>query len=260
MFHSKHISVATLSACLFTAPACAATVHAEQARPAAGSATNDDVIPQMTVRGNAELQKPADQVEIRLSVVTEAEDAEDAIDANARDSEDVVDALERLDLTEDEYETGQYRVSPQYSRRPRNADIDWKPTIVGYRVTNSLLITTRRLDDAGKIIQKATEAGANSVDSVSFSLSDPLVHRSEAIREAARLAMADARVLAAATDQRIVRVLSLTLDQAYAQPIMQRGSDTVGRMAMESSAAPPITPGDITVTASVTVVLEIASQ
>ena len=219
----------------------------------------DDIVPSMTVRGNAELQKPADQVEIRLSIVSEADDAQDAIDANSRDSRDVMQALDRLDLTKDEYETGQFRVMPQYSRRPRNAEIDWMPEIIGYRVTNTLVIKTRRINDAGKIIQSATDAGANSVESVSFSLADPRLHRADAIRDAARHAMADARVLAEATGQRIVRVISLTLDQAYAQPIIQRG-DAMRGMAMEASSEPPITPGDITVTASVTIVLEIASQ
>ena len=138
--------------------ACAATTDQvfTTAQPQGVPAKADDIVPRMTVRGNAELEKPADQVEIRISVITDGDDAEDAIRSNARDSEDVLDALSKLKLTEDEYETGQYRVSPQYSRRPRNASIDWKPEIIGYRVTNTVIVTTKRINDAGKIIQEVT--------------------------------------------------------------------------------------------------------
>ena len=47
-------------------------------------------LPKLTVRGDAELEKPADQVRLRVSVVT---DAEEALGANSRRMRDVTQAI-----------------------------------------------------------------------------------------------------------------------------------------------------------------------
>ncbi len=217
------------------------------------------VVPVLTVRGAAQLQKPADQLRISVGVVTESDEAPTALRENTRQMNDVIDALKKTGLTDKEYQTSRFQIQPVYSRRPRQAPVDWKARIIGYRVSNSLNVKTKKLYLAGELIQAANEAGANSIDSISFGLADPRTHRSEAIRAATAYALADAGTLAEAAGLRLVRVLSITLDQAAAPgPIpIQRMS---AGMAMAEAAPPPISPGDVTVRASVTVVYEIAPK
>ncbi len=219
----------------------------------------DAVVPVLTVRGAAQLEKPADELRIRVGVVTESDEATIALRENSRQMNDVIDALKKTGLTDKEYQTSQFQIQPMYTRRPRQAPVDWKPKIVGYRVSNSLNVKTEKLELAGELIQAANEAGANSIDSISFGLADPRTHRGEAIRAATANALTDARTLADAAGLRLVRVLSITLDQAAApRPIpIQRMS---AGMAMAEAAPPPIQPGDVTVHANVTVVYEIAER
>ena len=220
----------------------------------------DAVVPVLTVRGDAQLDKPADELRIRVGVVTESDEATIALRENSRQMNDVIDALKKTGLTDKEYQTSQFQIQPMYTRRPRQAPVDWKPKIVGYRVSNSLNVKTKKLELAGELIQAANEAGANSIDSISFGLADPRTHRAEAIRAATANALTDARTLAEAAGLRLVRVLSITLDQAAAPPpipIMQRMS---AGMAMAEAAPPPIQPGDVTVHANVTVVYEITAN
>ena len=220
----------------------------------------DAVVPVLTVRGDAQLDKPADELRIRVGVVTESDEATIALQENSRQMNDVIDALKKTGLTDNEYQTSQFQIQPMYTRRPRQADATWKPKIIGYRVSNSLNVKTKKLELAGKLIQAANEAGANSIDSISFGLADPRTHRTEAIRVATANAIADATTLADAAGLRLVRVLSITLDQAAAPrpiPTMQRMS---AGMAMAEAAPPPIQPGDVTVHANVTVVYQIAGQ
>ena len=220
----------------------------------------DAVVPVLTVRGAAQLEKPADELRIRVGVVTESDEATIALRENSRQMNDVIDALKKTGLTDKEYQTSQFQIQPMYTRRPRQAPVDWKPKIVGYRVSNSLNVKTKKLELAGELIQAANEAGANSIDSISFGLADPRTHRGEAIRAATANALTDARTLADAAGLRLVRVLSITLDQAAAPrpiPMMQRMS---AGMAMAEAAPPPIQPGDVTVHANVTVVYEIAKR
>jgi uncharacterized protein YggE len=234
--------------------------------PAAGQAPERgerrqpfDSIPKLTVRGQAELNKPADQLRLQVGVVTEAPQAESALGDNSRKMQSVVEALKKAGLGAGEYETGSFSLQPVYSQRPRSAEAEWQPKIVGYRVSNTLNVKTKKLDMAGKLIQAANDAGANSIDSISFDLADPRTHRAEAIAAAAANARSDAGALSQAADVKLVRILGISLDEAGYQPpipLMQ-----AGRMAMaETAMAPPIEPGEIVVRAGVTIVYEIAPQ
>ncbi len=217
-------------------------------------------VPTLTVRGEAILYRPADQLRLSIGVVTESVDATEALRANSRRMQDCVKALTKVGLTKQECKTGRFSIQPQYARRPRDANADWTPRIIGYRVTNTLSIRTRQIDLAGEIIQAANEAGANSIDSIGFDLANPRTHRAEAIASATENARSDAGVLAEASEVRLVRILSINLDQAGWRPpvpMMQAGRAVA--MA-EAVAPPPIEPGEVTVEASVTIVYEIAPR
>lgn len=225
----------------------------------AGATDSDEVVvPTLTVRGSAVLEKPADELRIRIGVVTEDDEATIALRENTMHMTDVIKALKKEGLTDDEYQTSQIRIQPVYSRRPRQAGVEWKPVIIGYQVSNSINVRTMKLKLAGELIQAANEAGANTIDSISFGIADPRKHRAEAIRTATANALADARTLADAANLRLVRVITINLDQAATpRPLvttMQRGME----MAMSAGAPPPVNPGDVNINASVTVVYEIA--
>jgi uncharacterized protein YggE len=213
-------------------------------------------IPTLTLRGDAELQKPADQLRITIGAVTEDAEAARAVQENASRLEDIIDAIRDAGLGDKEYQTSRYRIQPVHSRPPQGQrSPDWRPRIVAYQVTNQLLIRTRQLDLAGPLIDAATKAGANSIDSIGFGLADPRAHRDEAIAAAAAHARHDAAVLARASGVRLVRLLSVSLDGAAPRPV----APVMRTMAMaEGAPSTPIAPGEVTVTAGATLVYEIA--
>jgi len=216
-------------------------------------------IPKLAVRGAAELEKPADQLRISIGVVNDGRDATGVLQENSKRMAEVVQALQRAGLETGEYETGRFQVMPRYSRRPRTADEEWMPEIVGYEVRNTVNVKTKKLDKAAEIIDKANEAGANSIDSIAFDLADPRKHRAEAIAEATRNAMDDANVLATAAGLTLVRIMSISLDSAEPQPPspMSRRTMMAGAVA---EAVTPIEPGDVTIRASVNIIYEIAMK
>lgn len=220
--------------------------------------SDEVIVPSLTVRGSAILEKPADQLRIRIGVVTEDDEATTALRENTQQMSEVFKALKKTGLSDSEFQTSQIRIQPLYSRRPRQAGVEWKAVIIGYQVSNSINVKTMKLKLAGEIIQAANEAGANSIDSISFGLADHRKHRAEAIRTATANALADARTLADAANLKLVRVLSINLDQAAAPRPLAMSMNRGMEMAMASGAAPPpINPGDVNVNASVTVVYEI---
>lgn len=236
------------------------------AAPALASFDDDDDdtpsiedLSQLTVRGVAEFEVPADEARFSIGVVTESDSAGDALEANNERMDEVVEALARAGLDETEYETGRFDVRPQYSRRPRGADEDWRPRILGYEVANSLAVRTTRIDLVGELIAAANDAGANTVEMHGFGLSDPERYRERSIREATAAALRDAGAMADAADLRIVRVLRLRLENADVPdgPRFRGGIATARSM---QDAAPTIDAGAVTVRAAVTVVHEIAPR
>ncbi len=219
--------------------------------------TEGQVVPTLTVSGQAELEKPADELHLTLSVVSEGEEAQPTMQENSRKMQRVIEAIERVGLSTEEYETRRFSISPRYDHRPRKAGEGGSPEIIGYRVENALYIKTRKLDLVGKLIEEGTAAGANSVGNLSFGLADERAHRGEAITEAVQNARADAEALASAAGVRLVRIVAINLDNAAAPPVPMRGQ----MMAMGGpESGPPIQAGDVTVRASVTIVYEIATN
>jgi uncharacterized protein YggE len=225
----------------------------------AGDGGSFDDLPKLSVRGEAILNVPADQLRLNIGVVTDAAAADVALDQNSAKIKEVIKAMERVGLSKDDYRTSQFQIQPRWSPRPRQAPQDWRPHIVGYTVTNSLSIKTTKLNLAGKIIGAASGSGANQINSIIFDLADPRAYRAKAIETATAHAMADARSLALSASVRLVKILSLNLENVAAQPIRMQ-VESFNRMAATAAAEPPISSGDVTVRASVHLIYQIEQK
>ncbi len=207
--------------------------------------------PQLSVRGHAVLSKPADQLHINMGVVSQEKSAKAALDENSSQMRQLIASLKKSGLKESEYQTGRFSINPIYSRRPNNADQEWSPVITGFEVRNSLAIVTDKIDQAGSIIDSAAKAGANSIDSIQFQISDPQAHRSDLINAATKNALEDAKSLSEAANVKLVRITSIAVDDAQAPP---RQPYLMKSMVAESA---PIVAGDVEMSASVSVVFQI---
>lgn len=217
-----------------------------------------DAIPTLTAVGTAELRVAPDLAVVRFVVMTE-EDGEDgaqeAMKVNTNKSWQVVQALQELGLAEREVEVGRVTLQPRY-------DFDVNPgrrtpQIVGYAAENRITVRTRKLEEVGRIIGAAVEAGANRVDSVEFTLENETPARREAMERASASARADAEAMARGLGVRLGRVVRVNADQ-HALPMPMFRAARAEMMSAASDAAPvPVNPGEVTVNAQVSVVFEV---
>lgn len=230
--------------------ALTASVFAATAASAATDAAR------IVVTGAAEVKTAPDRASFTANVNNSGRDADAVLAANAQASEAMLAALRAAGIEITRLQTRSVRLDPQWSPRPRNAEPDWRPRIIGYSASNRVEVTTPDLAGIGALLAAAAEAGANGVDGVRFELSDDREARDAAIREATEDALAEARVMASAAGLSLGDVLELRLDHAHTnlpQPMMHARMEMA---AMDSSPrAMPVAPGEITVTASVTVTL-----
>ena len=124
----------------------------------------------------------------------------------------VTDGVTRLrGLTHSDFSTGNPAVQPVYTEECQNRGYGRQDGCdpVGYVATQTLALEGAPADRAGDAVSLAAERGARDARLSGYSLSDDSGLR----RDAARAAFADARrqaeVLADASGQRIVRVVSV---------------------------------------------------
>lgn len=215
------------------------------------------------VRGEAQLKVAPNQVTILLGASTQHKTAKSASMNNSRLITKVIAALNDLGVgrqavDENEITTQRFAIQPVWSSRPRvlSGSDEWQASIIAYRVNNTLKIVTARLDLVGEIINTATTAGANRVQSINFGLSNPRKYRQQAVARAMQNAKDDADFVAKASALMVTGIKAIHLDNSEAL-VAPMAHTSYARSALSSAAetatAPPIQSDDIVVRASVSV-------
>jgi uncharacterized protein YggE len=192
-----------------------------------------------------------DKVDIIINIETTDASAKVSQQENARISDDVRDALADYGITD--IKTVSYYENELYYWDYINQRQDTN----GYQTVNSLQITLKDLSKAGIVIDAAVQAGANRVQSVSFGLTDSKQNevKTQALEEASTSARIKAESMARGLGVSLGKVISIN-ENSYNYYPGYLTSDS--RMILEKSSAPTqITPGDISVDASITVQFEI---
>lgn len=211
-----------------------------------GTASAEEASPTLTMNGVGVARIAPDTAEITLGVITEAKDAAKAHADNAAQAARVQNAVKALGIAERDIQTARYDFSPVYDVKDNGRSVT-----TGYTVTNSVVVKVRNLDNVGKVIDAALANGANRVDSLEFSASDPSAAKNAALADAARDARSKADAVAKALGVHIVRILNVYADAQ---------SDSTPRnfmpmmMAKEAyDAATPISAGELSFEASVNI-------
>ena len=208
----------------------------------------------LSVNGNVVLHKSADQLSIKVGVVSNDREVEPAIKSNNESLQRILAALMKIGLTEKDVQTGTFSVTPTYSQPPKEITGDWRPTIVGYEVRNTLQIHTEKLELAGNIIDVASKNGSNLIEDISFSLKNKQDAESEAIANAVQQAIVYAEAAAKGASVQLGDVVEIAIHPSAVTPKVMRAE----RFALSNEAlSTPIVPGDVDVTASVSLIYEI---
>jgi uncharacterized protein YggE len=204
------------------------------------------------VRATAEATVSArpDRAQISVGVVSQTPTAQAAAAANATQTAQVIEAIKRTLGEGGELKTSGYSLAPQYQYSTGRA-----PKISGFQASNTVLVIVNDLALLGKVIDAASESGANNINGVSFSLKDETAARTQALTEAAGKARAAAEAIAKALNAHVTAVLQAETQEAPSvRPMMRSFSAMAGNVG---AAPTPIEPGDLDLHASVTVTLEI---
>jgi uncharacterized protein len=212
--------------------------------------------PTLTVSETGTVTHAPDTAFVTFGLETTGKSLTDAQRRNSLAMRKVMDRLRDLQIDEERIQTSAFTVSPQY-RPPPNRPADPPPAsteIVGYIVSNMVTVEIRALDRVGTVIEEVLKAGANSFQGLHWGLRDEQAVRLNALKQAAAKAREKASVLSETLHVKLARILSVTEGGQAIRPPMP-----MARMAMEASAGDvPISPGELKIEATVTLVYEIA--
>lgn len=218
-----------------------------------------DAAPQsaITVQGDAEVRRAPDEANVRLGVVSQEPTAQAAQQGANRIAQAILAAVKDLGVPDTAIQTSRLVLYPVYSQPSRlmqegGSREDFVPQIVAYTASNTVSVRLADLAKVGPVVDAGIGAGANQVEGVDFRLRDDTSARTEALEAAVAEARGEAQAIARALGVTLGPVLSADeghLSVAY--PSFERASFAMD--VAQQSASTPVAPGDITVSASVTV-------
>lgn len=214
---------------------------------ASAQEASEKLPPSIRTVGEAEVLVQPDRARIDIGVVTQADTSQAAASQNAQKLETTLARLRQLLGVNADIKTISYTLTPNY-RYPREGG---EPSLVGYTATNIVRVTLDDLTKVGSVVDTATQAGANRIQGLQFTVKDEQAPQAQALREAALKARRKADALASALGVRIVRVLSVTESGSPVVPVRDIA------FARAEGAQTPIEPGTIEIRANVALTVEI---
>jgi hypothetical protein len=206
----------------------------------------------LSVSGTGEVTTTPDKVTIAIGVQTNGEDVAQAVAENNRLTAAVQEAIVASGVSAAEIQTTYFSVwnTPIY-------DPAGGPTgQVTYYVDNTVTATLRDPSKLGAMLQAALSAGANTVQGITFGVSDTKPFEDQARQKAMDDAMARAQMMATAAGIRLGKLISVSTSVSYpaSMPYYAYADGRGGG----GGGAPPISSGTAEIEASVNLVYEIA--
>lgn len=220
--------------------------RAQTRTPTPASVTSD--IPRtVSVAGHGEVQAPPDQAVVIIGVESQAATAEAALDDNSSKMAALLSVIRGAGIASKDIQTTNFSIFPVYEERTNRSTEP--PAVVGYRVSNQVVVKVRPIDTLGTLLDAVVRAGANQIHGISFGFSDPQALLDQARERAMNDAQRKATQLATLGESELGLVLTISEGGVTPPPvIMQRGF-----ALEEAAAAVPIEAGEATVAVDVQV-------
>ena len=203
--------------------------------------------PVVVTQGEAEVKRAADRAWVNVVAESRARDPKEAQRATIEAMNAVQQKLRALALGADAIRTLSVELRPEFDYANN------RQTLRGYVARNVIEVKVDEIGKIGDVISAAIGSGATTVGGLRFDIKD----RESAEQDALRLAVENARARADAAArgagmrvERIVRIDDQQLNFPEPRPMPM---DRMTTMAQAPMPETPVTPGDLTIRASVSV-------
>jgi len=209
----------------------------------------------MSTSGTSIIKVDPDRVEIELGIKVQRDNAAAAEQEVAR----IMEAI-RANLAETgvkyEIETGYYSMYPIYDY---DSFFGTDYRIIGYEVVHTVVVKTSETGSVGKLIDAAASAGANKVNSISFTLSDEKKDETMnlALAKAAKNAKVKADTIASALGLSVKKITRISESSYEPRPYVYYDyAMAEGKSMASADYSTQIDPSEVSMTATVSMEFE----
>ena len=199
----------------------------------------------LSLSARGEVRIAPDMATVTAGAQTRAGTAAEALAANARAMAGVFEALERAGIARRDIQTSGLSLNAVYE--PYDSERGRDQRIVGYEASNTVRVIVRDMDRVGRTIDALVGSGANQLQGVNFTHSDPAEARDEARRRAVNELNRVRALYADVAGISTGRLISLS-ESSSSQPMPQMYARAES-MAMD--AGTEVAPGEITISVNV---------
>ena len=230
----------------------------------------------LSVSAEGKTIRDPDLAVFNAGMTTQGSTAAEALAANSTAMERVIAALRRAGIAQRDIQTSNLSIQPVYADPNRDAIMASRmsgqpyippppeqqvPRIIGYQANNSVAVRQRNLGNFGVVIDTLAAAGANQISGPMFQMDNADPALDEARLDAVRAARARGELYANAAGLRIVRILSISEAGGYYGPPQVQFARAVTVTASSPPPPPaPVQPGELQMTANVTMLFELAPR
>lgn len=200
----------------------------------------------LTVTGTAIVNAAPDQATLSLGVTTTGATAAAAMGANNDAASAVIARLIAAKVAERDMQTTGLSLNPNWVMNAAGTAQE----IQGYTASSTLTVRIDALDTAGAILDAAIADGANTLNGLTFGLTDPRPLEDDARQAAVADALTRAQVLAQAAGETLGPIVSITEGGGGQQPMPM-----LFKAAADSAV--PLAAGEVGVSAEVTIVWQL---
>jgi uncharacterized protein len=201
--------------------------------------------------GHGEVHATPDRAVITMGVASFAATAQEALATNTKSMNDLMGVLKAAGISSKDIMTNNFSVNARLDYGQNNGQ---PAKVVGYDVNNTVMVTLRKIETIGDVLDKAVTSGSNQINGISFGIENPEGALDEARKAAVKDAKRKADLYVGAAGVNLGNLISLSEGGGYQppQPMM------VQAKAMSSDAGNvPIAQGEQVIAIDVNVTWEI---
>ena len=239
-------SFRTILSAVLLSVACAASAPAQTSAPqASGPAV-------IVTSGEAEVKRPADRAWVVVNAESRSKDPKEAQRQNTEAMSAVQAKLKGMALGDDAVRTVSFELHPEFDYN------NGRQTLRGYVARNSIEVRVDDVTRVGEVLTAVVGSGATSVGGLRFDLKDREGAEREALTRAVASARARADAAATGAGLTVDRILRIEDSRAsMPEPPRPMIAMRQGMEAMSAAADVPVTVGNITVRAMVSLTVAV---
>ena len=196
----------------------------------------------LSVTGQGEVKAQPDISTISVIVTSRGKTASDAISTNTSSAQKLINALSTTGIAQKDIQTQNVSVYPIYKDKVNSQNAT--NNVIAYEASNSITVTVRKVDDTGRIIDLISNTGDYTISGIGFSLEDDKSEKADALDKAVNDAKNKADAIAKSARTKILGIKRINVENGFvSNKFVDAGA----------AASTPVQPGDLTVSASVSV-------